>query len=776
MLLFGNLLSGNVYAGFDVSRQVGRQVGRQVTRQVNAAISKNLNANLIIPKLKIRDAAGAINDSALTADGKILSLLHGDDSVRVWDLDIGIQRPMLLLDDTGMTSVVSASSSGLSLVGREDGKISVFETLTGRQQKLLNNGNVEVVLLVLSSDERLLAAIDASGNITIWDIATLTVRQRLQTSRGDAITAAAFAANGNALLVAGEDGFVEQWDLTTGTRNTKLPAMDEDVIAVWFIAETMLIVTADADGVLQGVDARTGKRLWLHKPDDDVKTQGIDKHAALAALASDDHRIKIVRIGDWHVVRQWRVQKDIRRLQFINSGRQLAGADAQGIVHLWHVASGREILRLIATGAGWTVVDNQGRFDSDEAGMSKVSWEAADKDIPIDNFSEKYYEPGLLGSHLQKGKFINQHPVQIQAGITLPPEVQVFAGDSQKKTAGLVQVIVEIVDAGGGIGDVQVYHNGKVIDRSRASKKVEKMPDGGIRQMLRLEISPTAGHNIIRALASNSMGIASLPATLTFESGGRKILPTLHVLSVGIDQYQDRQLNLDYSVADARSIANILSDSRFSAFHRVKQYNLYDRQATKQAILTKLQQIAEFNHNDVMVMYLAGHGIALNGEWYFLPHETTLQADRNYYKKVGISAREIQKLLEKIKIQRILVMVDACYSGAGLKAFRKLQNTQRHFTRALSKQVGIVVLAATRQDQEAVELADLGHGLFTYVVEQGMQGKADMSPRNNQISAHEVAMFSRMTIPEFARKYLGASQEPTAFTMGSDFTLLQPKR
>jgi len=431
---------------------------------------------------------------------------------------------------------------------------------------------------------------------------------------------------------------------------------------------------------------------------------------------------------------------------------------------------------LIATATGWTVVDNQGRFDSNEAGMGKVSWEAADTDIPIDSFSKKYYEPGLLGSHLRNGNFINQRPAQIQAGITLPPEMQVYIADSAKNTAGLVQVIVEIVDAGGGIEDVRVFHNGKVVDHPSVNSKQEKMPDGGIRQIIRYEIGPTAGRNTIRALASNTMGIASLPATLTFESEGRKILPTLHVVSVGINQYRDRQLNLDYSVADARSIADILSDKRRIAFRRVEQHNLYDQQATKQAILEKLRRIAEFNRNDVMVMYLAGHGIALHGEWYFLPHETTLQADPEYYKKVGLSAQEIQKLLERIKIQRILVMVDACYSGAGLKAFRKLQNTQRHFTRALSKQVGIVVLAATRRDQEASELADLGHGLFTYVVEQGMQGKADVAPRNNKISAHEVAKFSRKTIPAFARKYTGASQEPTDFTMGSDFTLLQSKQ
>ena len=120
-------------------------------------------------------------------------------------------------------------------------------------------------------------------------------------------------------------------------------------------------------------------------------------------------------------------------------------------------------------------------------------------------------------------------------------------------------------------------------------------------------------------------------------------------------------------------------------------------------------------------------------------------------------------------------MVDACYSGAGLKEFRKLQDTQRHFSRKLSKSVGVVVLAATRQDQEAVELSDLGHGLFTYVVSEGLIGKADLKPKNFEVSAHEISDFSTETIPAFSKKYIGASQEPTSFTMGSDFVLLPNK-
>jgi len=48
----------------------------------------------------------------------------------------------------------------------------------------------------------------------------------------------------------------------------------------------------------------------------------------------------------------------------------------------------------------------------------------------------------------------------------------------------------------------------------------------------------------------------------------------------------------------------------------------------------------------------------------------------------GITATELSDIFKNSKIQHILLMVDSCYSGAGLDAFSKLQNGQRYFTRS----------------------------------------------------------------------------------------------
>ncbi|MCK5905545.1 MAG: caspase family protein, partial [Gammaproteobacteria bacterium] len=181
----------------------------------------------------------------------------------------------------------------------------------------------------------------------------------------------------------------------------------------------------------------------------------------------------------------------------------------------------------------------------------------------------------------------------------------------------------------------------------------------------------------------------------------------------------------------------------------------------------------DISQDDVLVVYAAGHGIAIDKKWYFLPYETVLQKNHNEYAKVGVSAKEFKDVLAINKAQKVFVIIDSCFSSAGLDAFRDLQNTQRHFSRDLSKSVGVVVLTAARFDQKADERSELGHGLFTYVVMRGMGGLADRNPRNKKISAHEIAEFTVDMTPSFSKKYIEASQEPSAFVIGSDFELLQ---
>ena len=746
---------------------ISQQIANQISRTTSSAITQNLAANLLIPKLKIYRASGRVLAMSLSADERLLSVLHDDGSLRLWDMQRGVQRPAIRASGTKFTVAVPLSLSYRVLAGQDNGQIAIYDGMTGRALTALR-GPAAVTALRVTRDETTALVAYHNGEIVVWDLRNNTSQQRWQANGVKHLT---LTTDDHTLLVARDEGKVEKWDWRRAIKLAELPTQEEEITALWHARDSARWAALDEDGLWQMFDGEPAQRR---------AKKALEEGAAVAltpafdrmAWVENDQRLQILQLPAATPSGFITTQEPILALQFIDHGRRLLGADANGVLHVWDVASTRETLKLISTETGWTVVDDAGRFDSSEAGMPNVAWEAGEQELPIDNFSQQHYEPGLLASHLQNDRFINRQPPIVPQGITLPPQVTVQLPAS-RNSGQVLEVTVEVIDQGGGITDIRLYHNGKIVPSDAMREIGVGKVDERVKKTVAFTVTPIAGRNEFKALAANTMGIDSLAHGVHADFSGPPSQPSLHVMTVGINRYQDSSMNLDYSVADAQAIAALLNNQQKLPVSRVTHHGLYDENATKNAIVQQLQSLTQAPQEDLLALYLAGHGVAIQGEWYFLPHETVVKDDESYYTRVGLSASEIRQFLAKMKMQRILIMVDACYSGAGVQVFRKMQDTQRHFSRSLSKTVGIVMLAATRQDQEAAELSDLGHGLFTYVVQKGLRGDADTNPRDTQVSAHEVVGFSSLEIPAFSSKYLQAAQEPTAFTMGSDFALLK---
>lgn len=754
---------------------ISQQIANQVARSTSAAITQNLSNAIFIPKLQIRHASGKVKDLAGSGDARLLSVLHNDNTVRVWDFQRGVQRPVIYNRRSGQfTAALPLSAANLIAVGQQDGAIHIFDVLTGRIVQSLDSNNGSVISLAVTPDESLLLAAYADGKIGVWNLPRFLKMAEITTSYGDALKFIAVLPDGKTFVTAGEDGAIDIWDLAQGVKLRSLPKQDETIRSIWINAQSPELIALENDGVLQRINTQSGKVIsQQHLDDEQPLAVAVNANFDTIAYATGEQGIQIANFANAASIETIKSNVDIHWLKFINKGSYLLGADAEGVLHVWDVRSAEEVLKLISTASGWTVIDNHGRFDSSEAGMRDVSWKAANKDLPLDNFSENYYEPGLLTTYLSGEKFINTQPRIVQQGITLPPDVKIILPGTAKAAGQPYFVNVEALDSGGGIADIRLYHNGKVVAKQYLAQTRESQTDGKTVKVAEFKIIPETGRNSFRAIVTNNMGIEAQSEQISADFGGVQAAATLHVVTVGINRYRDDRLNLDYSVADAQSIAKMLSDKKLASFKEVQEHELFDAQATKQGIIDQFKQLSNAPQYDVLAVYFAGHGITIDGKWYFMPYETTLQLNETAYAKIGISADELQELFANLKMQSIFIMVDACYSGASVTAFRKMLDSQRHFSRALSKSVGLVILAATRQDQQAAELKELGHGLFTYAVTEGLAGQADFRPRNRQISAHEVADFSTLKIPSFSKQYLQASQEPTAFTMGNDFMLLQ---
>ncbi len=753
-------------------------VTNQITRAVSDGISKNLFDNMIIPQLKVKNSSGQIKKMTLTQNKRYFSLLLEDGTARIWDLDVGVQRPMIKLKNGSVDAIFADENQSLLYIASSEG-IEGYDFLTANKLFSLPMQDGQIKDMVFSNDRSILILNHENQAISAWDKKTKKsmwkedfdgqVIKKMQINSSNLH----FAVLSRSESLFSESDHLEIRDISNGHTIHKLEHNEQKVVFFNFSKKDQLeVIYANGDFVTWNSDS--GIPISNHNLGHEVLAA--DKHAngVIAYASGEDEVIVTNQLG---LVKTRIFKKGVGGLPLalLGTGNKLMTAEADGKVTLWNTDNGVEILKLISTKQGWTVVDNTGRFDSSEQGMTNVSWEAAKTDIPLDSFSTNYYEPGLLATALNDEAFLNSNPSVVQDGITLPPELEIVltaittVGDDTELT-------IEVYGQGGGIKKVDLYHNAKFIPNRRAvvDNKIFK-ENNKHRRTLQMRLSPISGENTVKVVATNNMGIEGQSNEISFSGEGGAGNAILHVATIGINKYRDNKLDLDFSVADAESISNLFNDKELAKFTKINRKKLYDSAATKLSILSVLNELSTGAENDVLAIYFAGHGIAVNGEWYFLPHETVLQPDLNYYSSVGISASELSEIFIDSKIQHILFMVDACYSGASVDSFRRLQNSQRKFSRGMSKSVGITVVTATRKNQEAAELSQLGHGLFTYVLLKGIKGEADLWPKDKQITAHELAKFATKTIPAITQKFLGAAQEPTAFTMGRDFSLLNNK-
>jgi uncharacterized caspase-like protein len=110
----------------------------------------------------------------------------------------------------------------------------------------------------------------------------------------------------------------------------------------------------------------------------------------------------------------------------------------------------------------------------------------------------------------------------------------------------------------------------------------------------------------------------------------------------------------------------------------------------------------------------------------------------------------LQSAIEGAKGRRIL-FIDTCHSGNAYNP--RLGNAAYH--------ANIIAYTAARFDQTSKEDGKLGHGLFTYAVVEGLEGKGGIAARR-QISTKELADYVIKRVEELA-KAQNASQEPQHF-------------
>ncbi len=487
-----------------------------------------------------------------------------------------------------------------------------------------------------------------------------------------------------------------------------------------------------------------------------------------ALTGSKDKTIKLFEFPSGRYIRTFTGHLgEIIGLTFSPDGKYILSASGDGTTRLWDISTGKEIAQFISfTDGEWVVITPEGYFNASPNGAKHLNVRVGNNVYSIDNFYEKFFNPVYVASVLQ-GKKI-EAVADMRKGILTPPDVKIISPEPNTSfSTDTVTITVSAKDTGGGIDEIRLYHNGKAIGEDTRGVKIVPKGNDAVKTYT---VTLVDGLNTFRATAFSKDRTESNPYELLVKLTAPQKDVSMYIFAVGINKYKNPALNLNYAEPDAKGIADFFKQKGKGLFKNVEIKEVYNEQATKESISAKLKRLQNTNPQDAVLIYPAGHGENINDKWYFIPHELTYPEREADVKTKGISSDELSGLIKNIKAQKILLLIDACKSGAVLIAFRGFED--RNALSHLSRSTGVHIVAASTKDQFASEVKELGHGVFTYIMLEGLKGKA--VGKGEAVTVRKLMGYIEEKLPEITKKYKQEAQYPVTHSSGEgmDFPLV----
>ena len=324
-----------------------------------------------------------------------------------------------------------------------------------------------------------------------------------------------------------------------------------------------------------------------------------------------------------------------------------------------------------------------------------------------------------------------------------PPEFDVkLAADQNGVPDGFVAVEISgAEEAGTDVSDFAVLSNSRNVG-AFASRSIS-----GDGKKAVIQIPVEDGQNQITITGVNEYGYLTERSVVAIarktDQGTKK--GKLYVVVVGAEKYpllktdcSGRPCDLRYPVDDAAELLRVLSQKSAPLYTGLEALVLVNRESLDEtpeladaiagitgidAVLEPesdniADQIADFldkpTADDTTIVFVAGHGINIDEDYYFIPSDGRKSDPDKWKRSSLVEWDDIQKAVERAEGVRFMLL-DTCHAA---NAFNPRLEKDAADAR-------IIVFSATAANSTAAELPELGHGVFTYTVLEGLRGAAN---------------------------------------------------
>ncbi|UYF42729.1 caspase family protein [Aliarcobacter cryaerophilus] len=584
---------------------------------------------------------------------------------------------------------------------------------------------------------------------------------------GDGYVHAVYGLNDNFIISGSAYGMLNLYNSSTGNKIGNLIGHNDFISGI--VKNDKFIFTSSYDGVINAWDLQKLKQLEEKKVINEWKAKAVAEKFGTTKEEIKKYSMQL----------------------YLNYGIDIYSIDIRNIFPTFSIYIINENEFVIWTEEGYFTV-------SSEKALKYITWhmnQGFDKEAiryDIGKFYDVFFRPDLVKLKL-KGEDISKYTDGLTVKDALrnpPPNVNITNIDDKNVETNdvtlntdkdIVKVRFNVSDFGGGVGNIRVYQEGKLIKRIGNSeinkvianvdtKKEEKEKEQKLKEYQYLALSKAIkgkelkineqimnsfdrdlninnsgdyeimvplkkGLNQISVEAFNNTNtITSFRSTVNINANIPEKKAKLYAIVAGVNNFEssygNELENLRYSVNDANQISQIISETKGKIFEDIEIIKLTDNHVTKDNLNKAFYDINQkASLEDTILFYISTHGKSVNGKFYLFP-SNNLESDNL------IEFNEIFTESSKLKSLNQVFIIDACQSGSANDIASSVYDSRAS---VLARSSGIHLLSASTSGTKAFENDKYKHSNFTYEIISALKNKEVDINKDNFISIIELS-------------------------------------
>ena len=552
----------------------------------------------------------------------------------------------------------------------------------------------EKIASITHNDNGSLLAVGYEKNgVDIWNILENKLISSFNRKIG-AVTYLSFSNNNKHLLIGTSNGALITWDIKEKKVTHQLLGRGKSIIGV-FQVNNYIVVSVDSEGYIDAVEYKTGKIIKKLKTENIIQCVDYSNEKNLVVFARNNGDLVFYDIFN---MLNLPATKYYVLLDSIST-------DVKSNLFSW---------------------EKRGKYEKTENYLDRVNKQ--NRDIKVEELTNE--ATNKFGLRLLKSKktVLNYDPDNEYYQITVEDlaPIFVYVPIDEAPSFEMNYVEMKIRDIKFVLADNQVYiqnatfinpENDRIYKYTNTDQTTFNKSDISLNfEDIKVDIpeseqvnSPSIIHRKIEG------GIVDVDKDIPENKMASRV--NTYALVIGNEDYSTYQTNLsseinvDYAVNDAEVVGEYMSKTIGVPEKNITILKNATYGQMMRAI-NKLEVISEITQGEAeLIFYYSGHGFPneKTNEAYIMPVDasaTTLES--------AIQFSEILKKLTNFSSRRVLVIIDACFSGGGRNQGLLAMKGMKMITREAEPSGNLVVISSSTGEESSGVYREKQHGMFTY--------------------------------------------------------------